>query len=265
MPLTRLAPILAAALVLALMPCAARAAQPPRGAWVLTVHGGGWHEVGPGPTARMDADVARLHRWGYGTVNVDYRAGPLAFGDVLRAYDRLRSRVGRRTPICAMGASAGGQLVLMLAVHRPEVACVITHAAPTLLSSLGPKLQSEARWAFGAHGLARWSPALYALRTPLLIEQAAHDRLVPFDNSLRMHAADPRSRVIRLSPGSVPWTHASVDAREVAVARESERRFLARWTERRRPGNVLAPPRSTTATGTSSRTRSTTSSSTIRT
>lgn len=225
--------VLAAAAVLLGAAAPALAQRAPR-AWVLTIHGGGWHEVGPGPTARMDGDVARLRRWGYGTVNVDYRGGAHAFPDVLDAYARLRRRVGRETPVCAMGASAGGQLALMLAIHRPELACVITHAAPTLLSSLGNRLQGYARRAFGPD-LDRWSPALHRVRQPVLIEQARHDRLVPFANALWLRDAAPRSRVIAFDRGSVPWTHASVDGAQLAAAREAERRLLARWTARARP------------------------------
>lgn len=240
MSVLRLTALAALAAVGALAAPAVAQERPPR-AWVITIHGGGWHEVGRGPTARMDGDVARLRSWGYGTVNVDYRAGPLAFPDVLEAYARLRARVGPGTPVCAMGASAGGQLALMLAIRRPAVACVITHGAPTLLSSLSDALRARARWAFGPR-LDRWSPAMYRLRTPLLLEQATGDRLVPLANTFWMRAAAPRSRVIWLEGGRVPWTHASVDAGRLSAARAAERRLLARWTARWSRADVPPPP-----------------------
>jgi dipeptidyl aminopeptidase/acylaminoacyl peptidase len=204
----------------------------PRG-YVITIHGGGWHFVGPSMAARMSADIDRLHRWGYGTVNVDYRAGAAAFPDVAGAYDALRARVGPHVPVCAYGASAGGQLALMLAIRRPAVACVVTHAAPTLLASLSPRLKRYARAAFGAKGgLDAWSPALRDVRTPLLLEQAVHDPVVDFSNARAMHRAAPRSRLIALRPGRAPWTHTSVDTAQLRRVYAAERRFLARSTAR---------------------------------
>jgi dienelactone hydrolase len=46
-------------------------------------------------------------------------------------YDRLRAQVGPRTPICAVGTSAGGQLALMLATRR-DLACMISEDGPPI-------------------------------------------------------------------------------------------------------------------------------------
>jgi dipeptidyl aminopeptidase/acylaminoacyl peptidase len=224
-----LAVLIAASTAAAAVSMPVPAPPAPRG-YVLTIHGGAWHFVGPQMAARMNPDIARLHAWGYGTVNVDYRAGAAAFRDVAAAYDALRARVGPDAPVCAYGASAGGQMALMLAVRRPDIACVVTHAAPTLLASLSPRLRRHARAAFG--DLAAWSPALHRLRAPLLLEQAVHDPVVPFSNAQAMHRTAPRSRLIGLRPGRAPWVHTSVDAAQLRRVFAAERRFLARVTRR---------------------------------
>jgi dipeptidyl aminopeptidase/acylaminoacyl peptidase len=197
---------------------------------VLIVHGGGWTKTGAGMVARMAPDQRRLRRLGYGTDNIDYRAGAFAYLDVLSAYDRLRERVGRDTPICVLGASAGGQMALMLAHDRPDVACVIAHAPPTLLRSLSPGLVRRAREAFDwLGGLDRFSPALQPFGKPLLLVQATRDPVVAISNSRAMQAAAPGSRLIELPPGEATFTHVTVDAGALAAAHRAEARFLARW------------------------------------
>lgn len=226
---------LAFALLLALAPAAsggAGAGEP----YVLLVHGGGWRLTGPQMLARMEPAAARLHRWGYRTVNVDYRPGADAYPDVAAAYDRLRARVGARTPVCVYGSSAGGQMALMLAIKRPEIACVVAQAAPSLLQQLGPRLRRAAHTAFDPHGgLQPWSPARYALATPTLLEQARHDPVVPFAQSVAMRAAALDARLIVLPPGNRAWVHTTVDATALARAVHAERRFLrsavAGWSE----------------------------------
>jgi dipeptidyl aminopeptidase/acylaminoacyl peptidase len=201
---------------------------------ILIVHGGGWTKTGARAVARMAADERRLERLGYGTENIDYRPGTFAFLDVLDAYDRLRARVGARTPICLLGASAGGQMALMVALQRPEVACVIAHAPPTVLQSLSPGLQERARSAFDwLGGLDVFSPARYALPTPLLLVQATEDPIVPISNSRAMAAVAQDSRLIELPRGGARFTHTDVDAGALGAAHAAEHRFLARWLSAR--------------------------------
>lgn len=205
-------------------------------AYVLLIHGGAWYRVGPRATARMDPVAARLRAAGFGTVNVDYRAEAAAFGDVLAAYRRLRGQVGPRAPICAYGTSAGGQLALMLAVRRPDVACVVAYSAPSLLDRLPPRLRAHARAAFpGPGGLAAWSPARYRLGIPLLLAQARRDPIVPVAESHAMRAAAPDARLVLLDPGPAPWVHTSVDAGQLAALDRREVGFLRRSTARWRP------------------------------
>jgi acetyl esterase/lipase len=192
---------------------------------VLLIHGGGWKRVGPRAVAGITADRPRLVAWGYRTDVVRYRAFRHAFPDVLAAYDRLRRRVGPATPICAYGASAGAHMALMLAIMRPDVACVISQAAPTELRRLPAWLRRRAVAAFG-HRLLRWSPAAYRLYVPTLLEQATDDRIVPFDQMAAMHRDAPHSHAVALDPGRAPWIHARVDRRQLAHSHLVERRFL---------------------------------------
>lgn len=202
------------------------AQSPPQ---VLVVHGGGWTKTGGHMVRRMAPDARRLKRLGYGVENIDYRPGALAYLDVLAAYDRLRERVGKGTPICILGASAGGQMALMIALQRPDVACVIAHAPPTELRSLSADLQGRAHSAFDwIGGVDLYSPARYAFTKPLLLVQATHDPIVPISNGRAMQRAAPGSRLIELPPGRATFTHARVDARALGAAHAVERRFLAR-------------------------------------
>lgn len=189
---------------------------------MLLIHGGAWYRVS---TARMAANEPRLRRLGYRTDLVRYRGRRRAFPDVLAAYDRLRSQVGPHTPICAYGSSAGAQMALMLAIKRPSVACVVAQAAPTDLRQLSPSLQRRARAAFGPR-LSRWSPASYHMTTPLLLEQATNDSVVPFDQMAAMHRAAPQARTLALRPGRARWIHSKVSPKSLMRSFAAERRFL---------------------------------------
>ena len=217
-----------------------RRAHPTERPYVLLIHGGSWYRTDRVMVGRVEANRPRLHAWGYATDVVRWRPRRQAFPDVLAAYDRLRRRVGAATPICAWGQSAGAHMALMLAIRRPDVACVVSEAAPTELPTLGAYLHGRARDAFG-RGLAGWSPADYRLLTPTLLEQATNDHLVPFGQMTAMQREAPHSQAVVLSPGSAPWIHSRIDPRELAHAHVVERRFLrgaiARW---RRSGSY--PP-----------------------
>ena len=78
----------------------------------------------------------RFNAGGWETFNIDYHPLARSRADVARAYDAVRARVGPNVPICAMGASAGGTLALLLSVDRPSLACVMSWAGPTDLASV---------------------------------------------------------------------------------------------------------------------------------
>jgi acetyl esterase/lipase len=206
--------------------------------YVLLIHGGSWYRTDQVMVGRIEANRPRLHAGGYATDFVRYRPRREAFPDVLAAYDRLRRRVGAATPICAWGQSAGAHMALMLAIRRPDVACVVSEAGPTELQRLGAYLRGRAHDAFGDE-LARWSPALYRLLTPTLLEQATNDRLVPFGQLAAMQRAAPDSQAVVLSAGTAPWIHSRVDPRQLAHAHVVEQRFLRaaveRWRQDGRP------------------------------
>jgi acetyl esterase/lipase len=216
----------AAALALA-MPAAAQSPLPQ--SYVLLIHGGAWVRVGAGPTAHMDPIARRLQRWGYGTVNVNYRAGRYAFGDVERAYEGLRLEVGPHARICLYGSSAGAQMALMLALRHHDVACVVAQSPPSLLDKLRPTLRRHAKEAFPGHGqLKVWSPARHVLHTPALLEAGRRDHVVPLRQVRAEHAAAPHSKLLILAHGSHHWVHTSVAGAALARAVRAERVFLRR-------------------------------------
>jgi pimeloyl-ACP methyl ester carboxylesterase len=195
--------------------------------WVIVIHAGGWRLVGPGMTGLEQPEVERLNRWGFGTMNIDYRRGVAGLTDVLRFERRLRRRVGPGTPICLDGASAGAHLALMAALRRPDVACVVARAAPTRLDKLHGSLLRDAHRYFDRHGgLARWSPARHRLTTPLLLAHGTSDQYVPYSQSTAMRRNAPHSRLVPLRPGDEPWVHGTVRADDLKKLYRVERRFL---------------------------------------
>lgn len=209
-------------------PAGAVAGTPPQGA-VLVIHGGAWHVVGPGAVHSMSYYALRLNRLGYSTLSIDYRRGRRSLGDVLAAYDGLRRELGPGVPICAYGTSAGGNLALLLAERRADVACVVAEAPPTLIRALTGQVRGYARRYFPTHAdMREYSPALqvHALHAPVLVAQARHDPTVPFSQSSALVAADPRVRRIALRPGRTRWVHARVYGPDVVRLGKAEAAFL---------------------------------------
>jgi acetyl esterase/lipase len=203
--------------------------SPPNGA-VLVIHGGAWHFVGPRAVYSMRRYTVRLNRLGYSTLNIDYRPGRQSLPDVLAAYDGLRRELGPSVPICALGVSAGGNLALLLAESRSDVACVVAEAPPTVIDRLTGRVRGYAREYFPTHAdMAEYSPALHVgdLHAPVLVAQAVHDPTVPYSQSSAMVAADPRIRRIALRPGRTPWIHAKAYGPDVARLDRAEAAFIA--------------------------------------
>lgn len=96
---------------------------PARGVMIV-IHGGGGLG-GPHLMPSMLPTAQRFNRWGWRTLNIDYRSGLPGIDDVVAFYDLTRRRYPR-LPVCAVGSSAGGTRALMLAVLRPRLDCVIS-------------------------------------------------------------------------------------------------------------------------------------------
>lgn len=248
----------------------------PRGV-VLIVHGGAWRAVGPQEVAQMRPEAERWVRRGWATANVDYRPCRRSLGDVVAAYDAIRRRVGPRTPVVALGDSAGGHLSLLLAALRPGVAAVIARAAPTdprrvasertwnprlgRPSQAFPRLLARLwRTALGPRWATTWAPARQAgrIRAPVLLAGAVRDPLVPpaqaRDMAAALRAAHPgrTTAVLRLAPGPVRFPHARIGAADDRRLQAAVDRLLRRWTSEpvRTPPAVAGwwpAPRSATA------------------
>lgn len=205
---------------------------------VITIHGGAWLAVGAVPMNAMRPEVERFSSRGFQVVNITYRPGLAGVGDVLAAYDRARARVGRRTAICALGHSAGGHLALMLAARRPNLACVVAKAAPTDLPSLGGSLQAEqarayAVGAFGAEGLAHYSPARLSSRVPALLVNAREDAVIPPSQLRRYRRRHRNSEAMVLRAGSERFVHVGgVSARDLRRSRVRAHAFVRRCSGR---------------------------------
>jgi len=228
--------------------------------WVMVVHGGGWKGVGPSTVVQERPQALWLQSQGWATLNVDYRAGAGSLSDVLSFYDGLRSRLGRRTPICLWGSSAGGQLALLLAEMRPHVRCVITEGAPTDFQSIasqpasglylgdpvqffGPRWVAElATQAFGLDGLARYSPVTAAgrLRARLLLTGSEGDFLIPAAQAKEMVARGADAQTLRLARGDLFFTHADVSTAAMHDYQHAELKILRYAQHAQKSGPVRA-------------------------
>lgn len=187
--------------------------QRPR-ALLLMIHGGGWQGESSAAVKAQAAIAVAYQRLGYETLTFDYRAGRQSIRDADAFYRYARQRVGPNMPICALGPSAGGHISLMLAVHNPDLACVIDFAGPTNLVSLahqrgGGVAYRLAVQAFGASHLPSYSPALQAksIRAKVMLVFARTDPIVPAAQGGDMVSALTSARLIVLPPGPVGFVH----------------------------------------------------------
>lgn len=237
-------------------------AHRPRGV-VLLVHGGAWRAVGAREVAQMRPEADRWIRRGWATANVDYRPCRHSLDDVLAAYDAIRRRVGRRTPVVALGDSAGGHLVLLVAARRRSVAAVIARAAPTdpqhiaaertwdprlgRPSDAFPRLLARLwRTALGPRWTTAWAPVRQArlIRAPVLLAGAIRDPLVPPAQGRAMAAALRAAHpgrvtpLLRLGPGPVHFPHARISVPDDHRLQVAVDRLIAPWSH----GPSRTPP-----------------------
>ncbi len=214
---------------------------------MLLVHGGGWYIVGPGTLSTERGEARRWRRRGWLTVNLDYAPCADSFAGVLWFHDRVRRRYGKRVPLCASGASAGGHLALMLAAHRPALDCVVARGAPTDLRTIARRAAASGSRdgsravaqmgaaAFGAQRLGEMSPVAHAarLRARLLLATGRRDDVIPLAQAAELRRAVLRQRSrapvrsLVLAPGRVPWIHGAVSRGALARFHAAERRLVA--------------------------------------
>jgi acetyl esterase/lipase len=209
-----------------------RAAGHPVGAIIL-IHGGGFVQTGPAMMTSLVPIAQRFNAGGWETFNIDYHPLARSRAGVARAYDAVRARVGPNVPICAMGASAGGALALLLSVDRPSLACVMSWAGPTDLASVtlpsNPFYGDLQRLATSIHHrLATWSAVSLAHRVHgrVFLLYAATDPVVPPTQGAELHRRLPRSTFIVLAPGTSGFVHSGVDGKAFNHALTVEDRVL---------------------------------------
>jgi acetyl esterase/lipase len=225
-------------------PSGAYAGQPPKGV-MLIINGGGWSLNGPGMVATNRPDADQWRAAGWRTVNLTYRPCNQSFADVQWFYDHARSQWGSSLPYCALGASAGGNLALMLAASRSTVSCVISEAGPT--DGLSIKSESTPvgstngpRWVYNLLAAAVspeqvfwWSPALFPIHARVLWAISAGDPFIPWEQGTelqsKMLTANPNAYVnlLQLPSGTTPWVHANVSAAALATLQAAEQTLVA--------------------------------------
>jgi dienelactone hydrolase len=192
---------------------------------LVVVHGGTWRGERDPLGFRQAEQLAPVYQaQGYQVTSVRYRSGTAGLADVRAAVRTSRRRAGAGVPVCLLGWSSGGNLSLLYAAERRDVACVVAKAAPTDLPELGPT-EAAARKALGADALDRFSPARVArrIRARVLLQYAVGDPLVPVDQGRRMLRARPsRTRLQILPRGDRPFIHSGVTAAASASALRAE-------------------------------------------
>jgi acetyl esterase/lipase len=225
------------------------AGKPPVGVMLL-IHGGGWSATGAGAAATMHSDADRWRERGWRTLNITYAACAASFDDVRWFYDRARATWGEGMPYCAIGASAGGNLAVMLAHARPSLACAIDQGGPTdgvaLAKQSTPVGGTDGpRWAYNQlvaavspENVHWWSPARFpipnrGISARVLFALAEKDPFVPWAQGTalrdKMVAADPQAYVDlqRLPGGETQWVHAKVSQTALAAYYEREEALVA--------------------------------------
>lgn len=215
---------------------------------VLLIPGGGWTGVNPLGLQTEVATSVIFRRAGYETLSVDYRAGAQGVDDVNQFYEQARKRVGPKLPICAFGASAGGQIALMLAVRHPDLRCVVDLAGPTDLPAFSTQPGGKTGYqiavkAFGTGGLATQSPINYvrSIKAKVLMVYAQNDPIVPVEQGKELAKKLSGSKLIVLPPGTAAFVHtgtgapvsqSGVSATAKIAASQAEAQFLASSTLR---------------------------------
>jgi acetyl esterase/lipase len=216
-------------------PSGALAGRPAVGA-VILIHGGGWKDTGPALLPPMTPIAQHFNMLGWDTFNTDYRPEAKSLPDVIRVYDYVRSQVGPRKPICALGSSAGGNLALLLAIARPKLACVMSYAGPTDLTVLnnakaGDVFQLVHKLSNAVRGdLAAWSPLKQAskIRAKALLAYATNDPLVPLSQATELAARLRGSVLSVLQPGSRIFIHSLVKSSQLDHTYAIQDNLLAR-------------------------------------
>jgi acetyl esterase/lipase len=216
------------------LPTGTYAGHAPRGI-MLVIHGGSWAATSIGGVETMRADAERWRARGWETVNLTYRACGQSAADALWFYDKTRAWFGADAKVCALGASAGGHLALVIGAQRPGLYCAVSQAGPTDLRTIhsegaydaatgqhtptvgGRSIHNFAAAAFGEENLASYSPAAHTSptlkSTRVLQAFSADDALVPYQQTAdladAMHAADPAAYVdnVQLKIGTVRFAH----------------------------------------------------------
>lgn len=203
---------------------------------VLLIHGGGWQWHGKAVTKTETGNAQRFSRYGWRTINVDYRPGRQALGDVIAWYDHIR--LTYPGPIVAFGRSAGASLALMLASRR-DVNAVIGEGAITDLTNIKGNHQAAllrrgfVAKAFGTRlaTLRRNSPINHGVRNraPVLLATSAGDRYADPRRQLEPYRRrHPTARVFSLPVGSREYVHRDVDPEALRQQHAREHALLQR-------------------------------------
>lgn len=193
---------------------------------VIVLHGGAWWGNLSGQVDSM-VPLAQVfsNRASAITMNIDYRSGINSLPDVIASYDSAKSKYPN-LPICVAGASAGGNLALLLATKR-NVRCVISEAGPTDINTTPPSVRGSAAYLLGEANFQAWSP-LYVtgkINSPTILVSAINDPEVPHQTqAVPFKKRYPQATLISLKDGDKKawFVHSYVDSAQLSRARTAE-------------------------------------------
>lgn len=191
---------------------------------VILFHPGGWGFIGQEYLATMEPQAQRWRDRGFTTLNTTYAGAGASEADAIDMFDAVnKSRMGRK-PTITTGASAGGQLSLMVAAKRPKLDLAISQGGPLDLVNLPPGGFKD--WVDLAWGpdVAAHSPVQQAdaIKGRVLLGASQGDTLLMPSARTFKQVRPQRTTYIEMAEGDkqAPFIHANVDTNELP-------RFLA--------------------------------------
>jgi hypothetical protein len=225
---------------------------------IILVHGGAWaggvsapfpvgqlpQHFGGDATQSGDGidDMARRDAAaGWTVYTVDYHSGATRALRELRAFSAALTRSAPHAAVCTAGASAGGQLALMLAALDPHIRCVMALAAPTDMRTIARSGVYGSMMVNSGVGPDRgdlWrasSPVAWfgRSRAATLLVTAADDTLIPWSQATELEAVRrgpgvPAVQALELPPGPLQFVHGTTSAAGAAAYLAAERCLLLR-------------------------------------
>jgi len=202
---------------------------------VILFHPGGWGFVGEQYLATMEPQAQRWRDRGYTTLNTTYAGAGASEADAIDMFDAVNKSRMNRKPIFTTGASAGGQLSLMVAAKRPKLDLAISQGGPLDFVDLpegGFKDWVNVAWGpdVTAHSPVHQADAIKAR---VLLGASQGDTLLMPSSRTFKEVRPKRTTYIEMpvGDGQAPFIHANVDSGQIGRFLSAEETMAAKATK----------------------------------